>query len=50
MVNLLQKVCDLQYLLDGAFLEAGLQRHKQPALAEIHRANMSKIGSTWPKS
>jgi predicted HAD superfamily Cof-like phosphohydrolase len=44
LVATLHELCDLQYVLDGAFLEFGLHRHKAAALAEIHHANMTKLG------
>lgn len=45
MAGVLHELCDLQYVLDGTFLEFGLAHLKDPALAEIHRANMSKLGA-----
>ena len=33
---------DIQYVLDGFFLEAGLADKKDAIMAEIHRSNMSK--------
>lgn len=33
---------DIQYVLDGFFLECGLQDKKDAIMAEIHRSNMSK--------
>lgn len=44
MADLLQELCDLQYVLDGTFLEFGLARHRARAMQEVHRANMSKLG------
>lgn len=34
---------DIQYVLDGFFLNAGLQDKKEAIMAEIHRSNMSKV-------
>ena len=44
MVETLDALIDLQYVLDGAFLSFGLQSVKQPAFDEVHRSNMSKLG------
>jgi len=40
-------LCDLQYVLDGAFLEFGFGGldMKQCLMAEVHRSNMSKLGA-----
>jgi predicted HAD superfamily Cof-like phosphohydrolase len=45
MAHLIHELCDLQYVLDGAFLEFGLTAYRAAAFAEVHRANMSKL---WP--
>lgn len=37
-------LCDIQYVLDGTFLEFGLHAVKARAMAEVHRSNMSKLG------
>lgn len=37
---------DLQYVLDGLFLDAGLHNKKEAILTEIHRSNMSKVCNT----
>ena len=37
---------DIQYVLDGFFLNAGLQDKKEAIMAEIHRSNMSKVCAT----
>lgn len=34
---------DIQYVLDGFFLNAGLADKKEAIMAEIHRSNMSKV-------
>lgn len=44
MANILDALCDLQYVLDGTFLECGLQDFKDAAMREVHRSNMSKLG------
>lgn len=35
---------DIQYVLDGTFLEFGMQGLKDIGFAEVHRSNMSKLG------
>lgn len=40
----LKEACDLQYVLDGTFVELGIAHLKQPAFIEVHRSNLSKIG------
>jgi predicted HAD superfamily Cof-like phosphohydrolase len=37
---------DLQYVLDGWFLNAGLLEYKDAIMAEIHSSNMSKVCET----
>ena len=37
---------DLQYVLDGAFIDAGLHTKKAEIMEEIHRSNMSKVCDT----
>jgi predicted HAD superfamily Cof-like phosphohydrolase len=44
MVETLDALIDLQYVLDGAFLSFGLQNVKNEAFEEVHRSNMSKLG------
>lgn len=44
IVETLDALIDLQYVLDGAFLSFGLQDKKQSAFAEVHASNMSKLG------
>ena len=41
----LDALCDLQVVLDGAFLALGFWRVKDEAMAEVHRSNMSKLGA-----
>ncbi|MFP4312813.1 MAG: phosphoribosyl-ATP diphosphatase [Alphaproteobacteria bacterium] len=44
VVEVLDALTDLQYVLDGAYLSFGLQDQKMPAFTEVHRSNMSKLG------
>lgn len=44
LLETLDALIDLQYVLDGAFLSFGLQGVKDAAFAEVHRSNMSKLG------
>lgn len=44
-VATLDALTDLQYVLDGAYLALGFAHLKDEAFAEVHRANMSKLGS-----
>lgn len=44
LVEVLDALCDIQYVLDGTFLEFGLHSHKARAMAEVHASNMSKLG------
>lgn len=37
-------LCDLQYVLDGAFLALGYGDVKDVGMAEVQRSNMSKLG------
>lgn len=45
MVEVLDALCDIQYVLDGTFLEFGLHGVKQDAMEEVHASNMSKLGA-----
>ena len=45
MTEVLDALCDIQYVLDGTFLEFGLHGVKRAAFEEVHRSNMSKLGS-----
>lgn len=45
LVETLDALCDIQYVLDGTFLEFGLHQLKQDAMAEVHSSNMSKLGA-----
>ena len=44
IVETLDALIDLQYVLDGAFLSFGLHDVKDIAFAEVQRSNMSKLG------
>ena len=44
LVEVLDALTDLQYVLDGAYLSFGLHSLKQAAFDEVHRSNMSKLG------
>ncbi len=44
MVEVLDALTDLQYVLDGAYLSFGLQTLKTAAFDEVHASNMSKLG------
>lgn len=44
IVETLDALTDIQYVLDGAYLSFGLQDKKMPAFNEVHRSNMSKLG------
>ena len=45
MTEVLDALCDIQYVLDGTFLEFGLHPVKSDAMAEVHASNMSKLGA-----
>jgi len=45
MVEVLDALTDIQYVLDGAYLSFGLHGVKQAAFDEVHRSNMSKLGA-----
>lgn len=42
-VEILDALCDLQYVLDGTFIHFGFAKVKDAAFAEVHRSNMSKL-------
>lgn len=44
VLETLDALIDLQYVLDGAFLSFGLHPVKDAAFNEVHRSNMSKLG------
>lgn len=43
IVEVLDALIDLQYVLDGAFLSFGLHPVKEHAFNEVHSSNMSKL-------
>lgn len=45
IVEVLDALTDLQYVLDGAYLSFGLHDVKEAAFAEVQRSNMSKLGA-----
>ncbi len=45
LVEVLDALCDIQYVLDGTFLEFGFHELKQDGMAEVHASNMSKLGA-----
>ena len=44
IVEVLDALTDLQYVLDGAYLSFGLHDVKDAAFYEVQRSNMSKLG------
>jgi predicted HAD superfamily Cof-like phosphohydrolase len=44
IVEVLDALTDLQYVLDGAYLSFGLHTVKDAAFEEVQRSNMSKLG------
>jgi predicted HAD superfamily Cof-like phosphohydrolase len=44
IVEVLDALTDLQYVLDGAYLSFGLHDVKDIAFAEVQKSNMSKLG------
>lgn len=44
MTEVLDALCDIQFVLDGTFLEFGLHGVKDDAFQEVYRSNMSKLG------
>lgn len=48
-VEVLDALCDLQYVLDGAFIALGFHVFKEDALEEVHRSNMSKLFEDGPR-
>jgi len=45
MVEVLDALTDIQYVLDGAYLSFGLHGVKTAAFEEVQRSNMSKLGA-----
>lgn len=44
IVEVLDALTDIQYVLDGAYLSFGLSHLKETAFAEVQRSNLSKLG------
>ncbi|MCB9983094.1 MAG: nucleoside triphosphate pyrophosphohydrolase family protein [Rhodospirillales bacterium] len=44
LVEVLDALTDIQYVLDGAYLSFGLHPVKMAAFEEVQRSNMSKLG------
>lgn len=44
IVEVLDALTDLQYVLDGAYLSFGMHHLKDAAFNEVQRSNMSKLG------
>ncbi len=40
----LDALTDIQYILDGTYLQLGFHRFKDAAFAEVHATNMRKLG------
>jgi len=45
IVEVLDALTDIQYVLDGAYLSLGLAHLKETAFAEVQRSNLSKLGA-----
>lgn len=43
-VGILDALTDLQYVLDGTYLEFGMGALKEVAFQDVHDSNMSKLG------
>jgi len=43
LVEALDALSDMQYILDGLYLKLGMGDIKDEAFAEVHRSNMSKL-------
>lgn len=43
--DVLDALCDIQYVLDGAFLALGMHCYKDKAFKAVHISNMAKLGS-----
>lgn len=46
IVGVADALGDLQYVLDGAFLNCGLHNYKDAIIEEIHTSNMTKVCKT----
>lgn len=44
-IRVAKEICDLQYVLDGTFLELGLGSIKSHLLNAVHTSNMTKLGA-----
>lgn len=44
LTRIAKELCDLQYVLDGTFLEFGLAGLKSHLMNAVHASNMSKLG------
>ncbi len=42
LYEVLEELCNLQYVLDSTFLTIGLEHLKEAAFQEVHRSNMSR--------
>lgn len=42
--GVLDGLTDLQYFLDGTYIACGMTDLKAPAMREVHRSNMTKLG------
>ncbi len=45
VVETFDALCDIQYVLDGAFLALGFHNFKEAGVKEVHDSNMSKLGT-----
>lgn len=43
IVEIFDALIDLQYVLDGTFLEFGLGEYKEEGIDEVHTSNLSKL-------
>lgn len=50
IVEFVDGLADIQYVLDGWFLNAGLLKYKDAIMAEVHRSNMTKACKTWEEA
>ncbi len=46
LTQIADALCDLQYVLNGAILEFGMQRQFEALFNEVHRSNLSKACKT----
>ena len=45
LVAAFDALCDLEYVVQTAFIALGFHRLKAPGMAEVHRSNMSKANA-----